>query len=649
MTPSTPNTNKRQKLSFSKLPLSSKFIISVLVPVLALGILFMALVGHRIYSQMHDDLDQEVTVTVKSFADTVETLLWNYQYPQLGSALEAIISNPAIYRTEVSDTQGNTVLAAGTSRPETNSESPFIQIPIFHTQPTGGRFNLGQLTVYYTYASIDEAFRVQISRGMTRLFIIAIAFITCTFFVFRRMVSTPISRLLEAIRSTRKTGIWTMVDWESEDEIGEVIAARNALVEKIAKKEKDLEDSERRYRQLFDNAQVGIFKTRPDGTVSAANQKIVDIMGFDSIEDFKARNAAERYVDQEERERLWDILKKDREVHNFRAKLSRKNDGGLIWVEFSGRLDPDNSLNGIMVEITARIEAEKILKERDELHRAFFDENKAPMLLYDPQSQAIQFANQAACQYYGYSDEELTSMTKTQLNQMDAEDIFAEMQHATMERRGFFKFVHTLKDRSTRDVEVYTGPISIGNRQLHYSIVHDVTEKRRLERQLEQMATTDQLTGALNRHAFFSDAAREITRARRYNHPLAVLMIDLDHFKEVNDTYGHAVGDEVLRQFAHSCMEILRDTDILGRMGGEEFAAILVETDQSQAAAIGERLREAVERTPITAENDISVSITVSIGVSMLRDGDTETSMLDRADKRLYEAKRTGRNKLVKA
>ena len=301
-----------------------------------------------------------------------------------------------------------------------------------------------------------------------------------------------------------------------------------------------------------------------------------------------------------------------------------------------------------MVDISSRVEAEKIIKDRDELHRGFFEENKAVMLLHDPKDSSIHFANPAACLYYGYSNEELISMKTSDLNCMSDADIFAEMQQASVERQAYFNFVHTMKNRSRRDVEVYTGPISLGERQLHYSIVHDVTERRRLERKLERMATTDQLTGALNRHAFFSRAKGELARSQRYDHPLAMLMLDLDHFKQVNDTYGHAAGDDVLRAFALSCRAELRDTDIFGRLGGEEFAAVLVETNEEQALMVAQRLRTITESSSVPADGGITISITTSIGVTMLQDTDDVATLLKRADMGLYDAKETGRNKVIK-
>src|SRR5690606_1790357 len=112
----------------------------------------------------------------------------------------------------------------------------------------------------------------------------------------------------------------------------------------------------------------------------------------------------------------------------------------------------------------------------------------------------------------------------------------------------------------------------------------DITRHKEIETELLMLATTDSLTGVLNRRAFYEQGEREVNRSRRYDIPLAALMLDIDHFKQINDTHGHIVGDRVLRQMAGVMKKALRETDVIGRIGGEEFAAILPETTLQGAA-----------------------------------------------------------------
>ena len=179
------------------------------------------------------------------------------------------------------------------------------------------------------------------------------------------------------------------------------------------------------------------------------------------------------------------------------------------------------------------------------------------------------------------------------------------------------------------------------------STVFDHTEKKRSQAQLEHMARTDALTGLSNRRDFYEKAGNEIARSRRSGQPFCVLMLDVDHFKTVNDQYGHAGGDDVLRQLAHRLTAQLRTVDVPARVGGEEFAVLMPETLLADAALAAERLRTALQASPVTLHDGRSLRITVSLGLTQwsAADADIDTA-LQRADAALYRAKDAGRNTL---
>jgi diguanylate cyclase (GGDEF)-like protein len=173
----------------------------------------------------------------------------------------------------------------------------------------------------------------------------------------------------------------------------------------------------------------------------------------------------------------------------------------------------------------------------------------------------------------------------------------------------------------------------------------DTTERKRLEQELDRLSRIDSLTGAMMRRAFNERLAEEMERAWRLNHPLTLLIADLDHFKQVNDTRGHHAGDVALRNFVAVCQEEFRKYDLVGRLGGEEFALLLPDTGIDAAKAAAERLREAVAQCPINPGHPEAVfHITVSIGVAQLRPTDNADQFIQRADRALYAAKRAGRN-----
>ncbi|MHC4884284.1 MAG: diguanylate cyclase [Planctomycetota bacterium] len=163
---------------------------------------------------------------------------------------------------------------------------------------------------------------------------------------------------------------------------------------------------------------------------------------------------------------------------------------------------------------------------------------------------------------------------------------------------------------------------------------------------LEKLSTTDELTSLPNRRFFNEAYEAEVRRSIRYNHALSVMMLDIDHFKSVNDTHGHPVGDLVLKELAKIFIDQLRETDIIGRYGGEEFSIVLPETTHQTAFMIADRLRERVSKE-IFDPNGLALKITLSIGIACGFDDFEADNLLKEADVALYEAKKTGRNKVV--
>ena len=165
---------------------------------------------------------------------------------------------------------------------------------------------------------------------------------------------------------------------------------------------------------------------------------------------------------------------------------------------------------------------------------------------------------------------------------------------------------------------------------------------------LRRLATRDQLTSLLNRREFDRIISEERDRALRFNHGLGLIMVDIDHFKSINDTHGHPAGDAVLREVARRLIEVVRTVDRVARFGGEEFAVVLMQTNPADAADAARRICAAISRDPIFATDTIAVNITVSSGVALLpQDAATEPGLIGAADKALYAAKQGGRNRVV--
>jgi diguanylate cyclase (GGDEF)-like protein len=185
--------------------------------------------------------------------------------------------------------------------------------------------------------------------------------------------------------------------------------------------------------------------------------------------------------------------------------------------------------------------------------------------------------------------------------------------------------------------------LRLGN-QIFKLLVADQLEAQYYET-VYKMMTTDGLTQVYNKRYLLDVLDRELARAQRTGHPLSVLLLDLDHFKTVNDSYGHLAGDDVLQELCRRTRALLRSDELLARYGGEEFAVVLADCSATQARQVAERIRQITSASAFQTEG-AAISVTVSIGLACSQDEHSVSDLLDRGDKNLYAAKRAGRNRV---
>lgn len=222
--------------------------------------------------------------------------------------------------------------------------------------------------------------------------------------------------------------------------------------------------------------------------------------------------------------------------------------------------------------------------------------------------------------------------------------------------------------RKNTDLSAYTNytimPLEIDKTPAAYLAVSGIAESQRakfnilaqqfvlgikraiLYRQVQELAITDTLTGVLSRRHWMERFGQEIERSRKFKYSFSFLMLDIDYFKTFNDRYGHLVGDAVLREVSKRIKENIRQIDLVGRYGGEEFSVILIETDKNQARFAAERIRKAIEEKEIRVYDE-DLKITISIGISVFPEhADTKEALIEKADEALYRAKQAGRNRV---
>jgi diguanylate cyclase (GGDEF)-like protein/PAS domain S-box-containing protein len=299
--------------------------------------------------------------------------------------------------------------------------------------------------------------------------------------------------------------------------------------------------------------------------------------------------------------------------------------------------------------IDDRVHAEAALGEAEERFRRAFNDAPIGMGLVALDGRWLR-VNQRLIEITGFSGAQLLASTFQDITHPDDVDI--DVEHSRQLLAGEVRSYQMEKRYVRPDGESIWVMLSVSlvrgmdDEPLYFiSQVENINERKRVERELTRLAEHDSLTGLLNRRRFQQELERELKRARRSHGRAAILYIDIDHFKRVNDTHGHKAGDDVLQSIARRLVLRLRATDIIARLGGDEFAVLLLDLDSIEdARRIADEIRTAVRSEPIPV-GDTMVNVTISIGIATLGEGEgADDQVLIAADNAMFEAKRTGRD-----
>lgn len=418
--------------------------------------------------------------------------------------------------------------------------------------------------------------------------------------------------------------------------------------------------AEQRLRALLASAPVGIYEVSDDGVHTFANERACALAGLPQGEtDSSAWAEALHPEDRERVEREWvAAFEEDRELELEYRFLHP--DGKVVWVMGRGARLHDSEgrptgFLGTVTDITERKQAEDALREAEERFRRAFEDSATGMALIQgsgPDAGRFCDVNDALSAMSGYEPAELLKMTYSDLVHPDEIE--------TMKRG-----VGELVAGRSRSFSAELRMIAAGGdvRWIAFSVslvrdpegtplsavvqAQDVTERKHFERELQYLADHDSLTGLFNRRRFAAELEREIAAAQRYKNGGAVLILDLDRFKDVNDTLGHSAGDQLLAAAARAIEGRLRATDIVGRLGGDEFGVILPHADEQRAILVAESLREIVHTVvPVGAGLG---RVTASVGiVNFGTQGDERGGerVVTDADSAMYAAKQSGRDRV---
>ncbi len=269
--------------------------------------------------------------------------------------------------------------------------------------------------------------------------------------------------------------------------------------------------------------------------------------------------------------------------------------------------------------------------------------------LNDPGPEIV-YVNEAFTEKTGYTPEEVIGKTPRILQKEGTNRNDLDKVRQALEKKESVRV--TLRNFSKKgneywvDLSILPLPDKNGKVTHFAAIQRDISDYKKLEQDLQTLCRTDPLTTAANRRAFNEIISQEFSRFKRSQKEYALVMIDLDHFKSINDQHGHGTGDHVLIEVTERCKDNLRVHDIIARLGGEEFCILLPYTNQEQAQKVAERLRQKIEIMPIISEGK-RIKVTISVGISLVAVGDVDGhDAIERADKKLLEAKSMGKNRV---
>jgi diguanylate cyclase (GGDEF)-like protein/PAS domain S-box-containing protein len=418
-------------------------------------------------------------------------------------------------------------------------------------------------------------------------------------------------------------------------------------------------------KSIIDNASIWINVLDRQGYVTVWNKAAEQISGYRREEVLMNRKVWEWLYPKLEyrasvRKITQEIIDNGGEVQGFETIIHTKSGREKIIAWNSRRFlnEKDEVMGSIAIgrDITEQKRAVRALQERENQLTRLME--NLPGMAYrclNDEYWTMKFISSGCLKLTGYERDELTDNREISFASIIHEDDYMLVEQEVRRALGLqqpFAMEYRIKHRNGKAIWVWEQgqSVRIGQELFLEGIILDINRRKVMERELERMATHDPLTGLYNRRELEQHFQDELARVVRYGRPISLLWLDVDHFKSVNDRYGHLAGDEVLRQLSHLLQSSVRTVDYVARYGGEELVIILPEVDVDEALEMAERLRNLVKLTQIPITSGKQVGVTVSIGVaSFPMHGQEASHLFRKADEAMYQAKRTGRNRVVQA
>jgi diguanylate cyclase (GGDEF)-like protein/PAS domain S-box-containing protein len=421
-----------------------------------------------------------------------------------------------------------------------------------------------------------------------------------------------------------------------------------------------LEEAEKRFANAFEEAPIGMALVGLDGSFLRVNRALSELVGYDAEHLLTLTFQDITHPDDLEAdlELVRQVIAGERRTYRMEKRYIRA-DGEEVWVNLSVSMVRDDAGKPLyfvsqIEDVTERRRGEDALREAEDRFRSAFDDAPIGMAIRTLDGRFLR-VNRALCEITGYPRDQLETMRYQSITHPDdlARDEKAHrdvLAGVTAHYRSEKRYIHS--DGHVVPVDLSATVVRDGDGEpLHVlTQIQDITERKRFEGQLQYLADHDSLTGMFNRRRFEEELTRELDSAARYGGQLAVLAIDLDDFKYINDSLGHSIGDELIVLVGEALRARLRRSDVLARLGGDEFAVILPRLDEATALTVAETLLEAVAGVDLVGLGArAGGKVSASVGVAMFDPGSglSADELLVEADIAMYDAKEAGRARAI--
>lgn len=408
-------------------------------------------------------------------------------------------------------------------------------------------------------------------------------------------------------------------------------------------------------KAALDDVGAYIFTKDLNGCYTFANKKVLELFAI-SLNDLIGKDDS-HFFDSKGTEQLRSndrrVMEQGETIESEEHNIIKAGGDQKVYWSIKKPIYDDNGeiigMCGISTDITERKRLEHKIQEQNKLFDTVLNNIDAYVYMKD-NNHTFHYVNNKTAQLFGLPAEQIIGKRDTDILPRDIAEHFWQLDNKVFLDNQKHAGEESFIDKEGNSYHYWSIKVPFkfeGDLQTLIGFSTDITDLYKLKEELQLQATTDALTSLYNRRYFYEQANREFSRSNRQQQQLSLLIIDIDHFKKVNDQFGHLIGDEVLVSTATNFLPLIREGDVLARIGGEEFAILLPSTPPEAAAKMAERIRRFQSNQKVTGKWDGSINITISIGVAVINQTDKDfNDLFLRADKALYQAKQQGRNQV---